>query len=227
MKQKYWSNHKWVTCRSKLPTFIKWSFSEIHKVLPANKKLSILDLGVGDGKLILSLPRTHQFIGLDSCKEQLDLADLQAKKQGTKIKLILSDFTSIPLADNTIDVVVSNASLHHGKHKAIIFSEVYRVLKTPGIFIFADFYNEFGRKYSTLINNNIKKNKLFAKAFTKSLCDTYNDIPMEVRKNHPEEYHVDPYKLLTLLSSAGFKNKILPGYDPAYSIICARKLEAQ
>lgn len=224
MSNGYWSKYKWVTHEGKLPLFIEWGFGEINYLIHSEIPQKILDLGVGDGKLIFSVPKFHHLFGIDTAKDQLEITENIAKNNNVELELRQGSFDEIPLDSNSIDIIISNAALHHGKDKKKIFQEVYRVLKENGKFVFADFYNISGSKYKDRVNKKIQRNEDFAEQFTRSLKDTYNSIPEKIKENHPPEYHVDPFELMEMLQEVGFRKcELIPGFDCAYSIIYAKK----
>lgn len=107
----------------------------LSRDLPANKLLTILDLGCGTGYLIVKLKELFpeaKIIGLDIAPGMIEVANQKHKN------CQLGDGESLPFDNGTFDLVVSNASLQWmdaGK----VFSEVQRVLSPEGNFYFLTF----------------------------------------------------------------------------------------
>ncbi len=97
----------------------------------------VLDLGSGGGiDVFLSAKRvgpTGFAYGLDMTPEMLDLARANAREAGiTNVEFIHGHIESIPLPDNSIDVVISNCVVNLSPDKASVFSQTHRVLKPGG-----------------------------------------------------------------------------------------------
>lgn len=103
---------------------------------------TVLDLGAGGGLLtIAAAPTVRQVTALDIspaiCRHLQD--KLTAAGIGN-VDVIASDATSLPLADRSLDVVISNYCLHHltdpDKQRAL--QEVLRVLRPGGRVVIGD-----------------------------------------------------------------------------------------
>ena len=94
------------------------------------KPESILDLASGVGLLqptLTSLYPSAQIFELDfsmSCLKRV------------KGRAICADVHAIPLASNSMDCVLSNNALYLFAHRPMVFSEVFRILKPGGLFMF-------------------------------------------------------------------------------------------
>ena len=101
----------------------------------------VLDLGSGAGN-DCSIARAEtgesgKVIGVDFSPQMIEKARKNAIKRGyTNVEFIEGDIEDIPLADNSIDVVVSNCVLNLLPEKNKIFKEIHRVLKHGGHFFF-------------------------------------------------------------------------------------------
>lgn len=98
---------------------------------------TVLDLGSGGGiDVFLSAKRvgpTGFAYGLDMTPEMLDLARANAREAGmANVEFVQGHMESIPLPDNTIDVVISNCVINLSPDKAAVFAQTYRVLKPGG-----------------------------------------------------------------------------------------------
>jgi SAM-dependent methyltransferase len=97
----------------------------------------VLDLGSGGGiDVLLSARRvgpTGKAYGLDMTDEMLALAEQNKAKSGlTNVEFLKGEIESIPLPDNTIDVIVSNCVINLSGNKDQVLREAFRVLKPGG-----------------------------------------------------------------------------------------------
>lgn len=103
----------------------------------------ILDLGCGTGtlavELALSAPRAR-LIGLDGDPGVLRRAAEKARAARVELELLEGSASAIPLADASVDCVVSSLLLHHlsPETKQLALAEVHRVLRIGGVFLLAD-----------------------------------------------------------------------------------------
>jgi len=96
----------------------------------------VLDLGSGGGiDVLLSARRvgpTGFAYGLDMTDEMLALARANAAKVGAvNVEFVKGQIEDIPLADSSIDVVISNCVINLSTDKPAVIAEMFRVL-TPG-----------------------------------------------------------------------------------------------
>jgi ubiquinone/menaquinone biosynthesis C-methylase UbiE len=103
----------------------------------------VLDLGSGGGiDVLLSARRvgpTGMAYGLDMTDEMLDLARQNAKDAGvTNVEWLKGFLESIPLPDESVDVVISNCVINLSPDKADVLRETARVLKPTGRFAVTD-----------------------------------------------------------------------------------------
>ena len=103
----------------------------------------VLDLGSGAGLDVFVAARKvgdeGKVIGVDMTPEMIEKAKLNANKLGIKnVEFRLGDIESLPIEDESMDVVISNCviNLTPNKHKA--FREAYRVLRRGGRMFISD-----------------------------------------------------------------------------------------
>jgi len=72
-------------------------------------------------------------IGVDITSEMVDKARANARKAGySNIDFRQGDLENMPVADNYVDVVISNCVINLVPNKKMVFKEAFRVLKPGG-----------------------------------------------------------------------------------------------
>jgi SAM-dependent methyltransferase len=103
----------------------------------------VLDLGSGAGiDVFLAAKRvgpSGKVIGVDMTKDMINRATALAKERGYQnVEFRLGEIESLPVEDDSIDVVISNCVINLCPNKQKAFNEIFRVLKQNGKLMISD-----------------------------------------------------------------------------------------
>lgn len=102
---------------------------------------TVLDLGCGTGNGLDALTRRWRrarIIALDLAEAMLQ----RARRRGSWLnrpRPLCADLEALPLADDSVDLIVSNATLQWAGDLAAAFTEMRRVLRPSGLLMFTTF----------------------------------------------------------------------------------------
>jgi ubiquinone/menaquinone biosynthesis C-methylase UbiE len=178
MKKKKWSGER-------LETFIltRDAVDHLHRYAIAktyvkNKKVLDIASGEGYGSNLLSEEASYVF-GVDIDTETIEKAKLKYRKSNLSFQQ--GTTSSIPLEDNTVDVVVSFETIeHHDEHDEMM-SEITRVLKPEGIVIISTpdkyYYSDAGS-----FKNEFHIKELYKDEFENLISKSFSNVQLLTQK---------------------------------------------
>jgi arsenite methyltransferase len=103
----------------------------------------VLDLGSGGGfdcfLAARKVGKTGKVVGVDMTSEMLDKARANARMGNyTNVEFRLGEIENLPVADSSVDVIISNCVINLSPNKKRVFEEAYRVLAPNGRLMVSD-----------------------------------------------------------------------------------------
>lgn len=147
-----------------------------------------VDLGSGRGNDVIRLAEevgeSGYVYGVDISEGMVAKAKLNlAKFEVRNAEILQAELESLPLGDNSINLVISNCTINHATNKQAVWNEVYRILKPGGRFVVSDIYS------------------------TSPIADKYRNDPVAVAECWAGAVTKEEY--LTVLETVGFKNLLV------------------
>ena len=147
-----------------------------------------VDLGSGRGNDVIRLAEevgeSGYVYGIDISEGMVAKAKLNlAKFEVRNAEILQAELESLPLGDNSINLVISNCTINHATNKQAVWNEVYRILKPGGRFVVSDIYS------------------------TSPIADEYRNDPVAVAECWAGAVTKEEY--LTVLETVGFKNLLV------------------
>jgi len=153
-----------------------------------------VDLGSGRGNDVIRLAEEvgmKGFVfGIDISEGMIAKANLNLEKfEVQNAKILKAELESLPLQNNSVNLVISNCTINHASDKPAVWGEVFRILKPGGRFVVSDIYA------------------------TQAIADQYRNDPEAVAECWAGS--VTRAEYLTMLEAAGFTDiKIFEESEP-------------
>jgi ubiquinone/menaquinone biosynthesis C-methylase UbiE len=126
----------------------------VWKILRKGVKIGrVLDIGTGSGRLAVELARARgtdfRITGLDISGNMLSRARENASiaHMENHIDFVLGTASKLPFADNSFDMVISYASLHHWFDPVSVLKEARRVCSRTGLILIRDNLRVYGNPF--------------------------------------------------------------------------------
>lgn len=167
----------------------KWGRSYLN----IDKNYTVLDLGCGGGRNIeYFLTKADKVYGLDHSETSVKMASEINKKaiDTGRCQILVGDVKSLPLEDESIDIVTAFETIYFWNDIEECFREIYRILKNGGQFLICNEVSSKERrdvkKLLKMINFEIYKP---------------NDLTKMLRElGFSCQYHLDRKKQMVLIA---------------------------
>jgi len=114
-----------------------------HALISLVPRLTIVDLGAGEGTLSQLLARNaRKVIAIDNSPKMVEFGSKLAKQHGFKnLEYRLGDLEDPPIAKGSVDLAVLSQALHHAIKPERAIKAAHRVLKKNGRIVVLDLLN--------------------------------------------------------------------------------------
>ncbi|HRZ97507.1 MAG TPA: methyltransferase domain-containing protein [Paludibacter sp.] len=152
------------------------------------------DLGSGRGNDVIRMAEevgeTGYVFGIDISEGMITKAKANLEKfEVMNARILHAELENIPLANDSVNLIISNCTINHAIDKQAVWNEVYRILKVSGRFVVSDIYA------------------------TSPIADEYRNDPAAIAECWAGS--VTRAEYLTMLEEAGFVDiKILEESEP-------------
>jgi len=163
---------------------------------------TVLDLGSGGGiDVFLSARRvgpTGKVYGLDMTDDMLALARANQQRAGvTNVEFLKGQIESIPLPDNSVDVIISNCVINLSPDKDAVLREAFRVLRPGGRFAVSDVV------FLGDVHDDVRKNlELWVGCVAGALGD--REYESKLRAAGFDDVEVEPWRVYDAAAAAEF-----------------------
>jgi malonyl-CoA O-methyltransferase len=174
-----------------------------HSVEEYNEAEGVcLDIGCGTGYLGKQVShRFHQWLNVDLAKGMLRAAREQAKAVTTQHKaFIVGDAEHLPLADNTLNTVLSSMALQWCSSPQVVIDELHRVLMHNGTAVLAIMVSPSFHSLSQAWQSQNMPSRINTFATADDWLDAVNSLQWQVR-THRACFHSEHESVSAMLKS--------------------------
>lgn len=109
------------------------------------------------------------------------------------------------------------------KDKKRLYSEIFRLLKPNGKLIYSDSHDAPDNEFEQAKKDWLKRDNAFAISYKKSANSFWQNLPEQIKQNHPEEYHYPFNEVRKFLENAGFQDVNIVSSPSYFAIVSAKK----
>jgi SAM-dependent methyltransferase len=157
-----------------------------------------LEVGCGPGHITAMMAATGATVtGVDLVPAMIEMA----RTLHPDLEFVQADAKQLPFADDTFDVVLVNFSIHHFARPDVVCTEIRRVLKPGGRFVFAGpigGFGGFGAFEAGLTAHHTMEVLAHGPIYLESTRDDYENL---IKNAGFAEYEVAAHQLTLHLSS--------------------------
>src|SRR5256885_4866188 len=111
-----------------------------HALISLVPKLTIVDLGAGEGTLSqLLAKKARKVVAMDNAPKMVEFGAQLAKRHGfTNLEYRLGDIEDPPIEKNSVDLAIFSQALHHAIHPERAIAAAHRILRKSGRIVILD-----------------------------------------------------------------------------------------
>jgi ubiquinone/menaquinone biosynthesis C-methylase UbiE len=119
------------------------ALGDLERLMPDRRQLSpvILDAGCGWGRSFRLLGKRFapcRIVGVDICPEMIAASNTEAQRENFPVELHCADCAHLPLADESVDILLCHQTFHHLVAQHETLEEFHRVVRRGGLLLFAE-----------------------------------------------------------------------------------------
>ncbi len=192
---------------------------------PAAGKL-IVDLGSGTGAGVENLMRTTHgasFLGVDFSEEMTRCASEKrlGRAENIAVEFRVQRIDRLDLPPDTVGHFVSSGTFHHVRNKRAVLARLFDMLEPGGSFVNIDHFRSGDRTRAEM--EKLRRMHPDEAAENDRVRQSFQWI-YDQDRDHPIEFHTDPYEFCDLLRDVGFrKARVYVSLQPNFAVVTARK----